>query len=337
MRDLKEFFGRFGKWIALGIILIVACVVATIELPRAFQKYNDGRQAAAIENRVQLTMYAIENAAKPTAAPTATSAPTTTPVPTLTPTLTPTATPIPAMATPVAPVDPTKFFVTKTVGCEPVNVIWPEKKGTKYTIDPAAKIFPPGAFTYFEGETVKDPGAQTVQVISGTVTFEAFQGNAWTCGPMPEDLKVVHTVLFESVDKKFLNQASIDLVKPYIVKTPYGIFKYAAGEKPAWAPTVRPIVSVKDCPETSLELASGSLPGDPNATHTVSATNAACNVVVVTAKDRKATLYSGNNPMLERLTIAPADHVYIVNPKLTPAQLEKALNLGKIDDARTTK
>lgn len=95
---MSSFFNRFGKWILLGLLILVSCFLISLMVLSAY-RLDTANNVRATQIAEVNGMYA--NASATAAAPTATLAPT------LTPTLAPTATPFPATATKAPTIAPT--------------------------------------------------------------------------------------------------------------------------------------------------------------------------------------------------------------------------------------
>lgn len=324
---MSSFFNRFGKWILLGLLLLILCVTALILVPSTYQQFV-ADQESRIQNRVELTAYAIRTTTT-AAAPTATSVPTATLVPTTAPTATPTpaatATKVPAV---IKPED--KFLSESEVpSCLPINGPWLEAfgKGKTYEISRDNKIFKADDFVYFEGVVVGSKPADLHQTFEMTSTVKAEQGNVWTCGSRKEmSPEARHTVLFQSADKKWQNwDGQPDKpFHPMKVVTEFGNWSYKAGEKPAWAlDKVAP-----NCPFTTQKpelnnpagailQADGSFVGAPG--------KAGCDFLAQ-YPDNTAKRYKGAK---DSFPYPAGTKFWIFDPKLSNADLAKFLNLAE--------
>lgn len=131
------------------------------------------------------------------------------------------------------------FTTTGIPSCYPANFDWKpifgQPDGT-YKLDPAHDKFNQDHSYWVEGVISGTNPVHSVFELSAVVTVD--QANIWDCGVDNLSDEVKHTLAFEFTDKKYVNQSIQGLSKPYHVVTPFGIYDYADGEKPAWSPTV---------------------------------------------------------------------------------------------------
>ncbi len=222
----------------------------------------------------------------------------------------------------------TNFVPTSALPeCFPVNGPWLDAfaKGLVYEIDPADPIFDQTAFNYAEVVVVPSEPGDLHSVFEMKDKFVAEQGNIWTCGVV-SDLKVKHTILFQSADKKWQNW-DIQPDKPFHdirVITPFALWTYDAGIKPAWAleaddtNLVCPFVTVSMSNPAGVIQPDGSFVGAPG--------KAGCDFVAI-YPDGQAVRY---HDAIDSFPYPAGTRFYLFAKSLSNEEVAKDLNIGVI-------
>lgn len=246
----------------------------------------------------------------------------------------PTALPEPtalATATMQQPPVSTFGFVLDVPSCVSLNGAWTEAfaKGLIYEVKPAKGGLPTdGTFTYFEGVVVGSEPKDTHSVFQVQKDFKAEQGNFWACaGQLTDNQKF--TILFQSADKKWQNLDSQKLAHPMAITDPSGkVWRYASGEKPAWALSKADTDLVCPYSEPTLQDPAGALLA--NGTFIGAPGKAGCDFIVI-SPDGNALRYSGSQ---DGFKYQSGSRFFLFDPKWSNENLASTLNLGKVKNAK---
>ncbi|SRR5258706_1242926 len=215
----------------------------------------------------------------------------------------------------IGDIDEDHFTTQGIPACYPVNpASWKTLFGTKngtYLIDPANSLFNPNHGYVFEGVITGTNPLHTVEILTAVV--ETDQANLWDCGTA-EGLtaNAVHTLLFEFVDKKYQDQTAQGLTKPYQVITPFGVYNYADGDKPAWAPTVKD-VTAPACPFYAPALSDPAGVQQPDGSFVGAPGKDGCDFVLVAVDGKTAVRYHGP---IDSFPYPNGGSFYLFNPAL---------------------
>lgn len=224
------------------------------------------------------------------------------------------------------------FVPTSTLPeCFPVNGPWLEAfgNGLLYEIDPADPIFDQTAFNYFEGVIIPSTPSDLHITFEMIVKFVAEQGNVWTCDVVT-DPKIMHTILFQSADKKWQNWDG-QPTKPFhdeTIITPFGGWSYDAGIQPAWAleeddtNLVCPFTTVSMSNPAGVIQSDGSFVGAPG--------KAGCDFVAI-YPDGQAVRY---HDAIDSFPYPADTRFFLFEKSKSNEEVAKAINVATVTDAK---